>query len=238
MNNFTIQLYRIIVPKYFRRKILAKRLPISIFKYYNNFPEKAQDPEIAPILKYLKTNTISMLPYSFQGQYHADDIEVFYDPGKGLRYVLHEGKRLYFKKRWNKKRIQKAYNELLKEQDPESPHRYLNGKFQFAKGEILIDAGAAEGIFALSVVEKSSRVLLIEADREWIEPLKTTFAPWKDKVEIIHRLAGDKNGARHITLDEIISPGGKGIFLKADVEGAELLLLKGAKKNPDGTKIS
>jgi hypothetical protein len=231
MNNFAVQLYRIIVPKFLRRKIQARVLPLAIFEYYANFPEEARDPEIAPILDYLKTNPISMLPYPFLDRYRAQDISVYDDPEKGLRYVLFEGeKKLYFKRRWGKKKIQKAYNDLLKEQDPRSPHRYLNGQFQFDKGDILIDAGAAEGIFALSVIEKASRVILIEAGKEWIEPLKATFAPWKDKVEIIHRFASDRSGAKYITLDEVISPEEKGIFLKADVEGAELSLLKGSER--------
>ena len=78
MNNFAIQLYRITVPKYFRRKIQAKKLPRTIFNYYINHPEKLT-PEIELILNYLKTNPIAVYPYTFQNQYHPEDIEVFYD---------------------------------------------------------------------------------------------------------------------------------------------------------------
>jgi len=225
-----IQLYRVVVPKYFRRKILARRLPLSIFKYYKSHPEEALSPEIKPMLDYLRTNPISMLPYPFQDQYKAENIEVFDDPESGLKYVLLDGKRLYFKRRWNKGKIQKVHNDLLKEQDLQSPHRYLGKNFLFDEGEVLVDAGAAEGFFALSMVEKASQLVLIEAGKEWIEPLHATFKPWKEKVTILHKFVGDRSGSKHITLDEMITPGEKGIFLKVDIEGAELLLLKGAKR--------
>ncbi len=227
MNNFAIQLYRITVPKYFRRKIQAKKLPRTIFNYYINHPEKLT-PEIELILNYLKTNPIAVYPYTFQNQYHPEDIEVFYDKKNGLRYVLMNGKKLYFKKRWNVKRIKKAYSILLKEQDNQSPHRYLSEQFQFDEGDVLVDAGAAEGNFALSLVEKTSRIILFEPDKEWIEPLEATFEPWKHKVTIINKFVGDSTNSNQITLDNVISPITIGIFLKVDVEGAELKLLKGA----------
>ena len=235
MNNLTILLYRIIIPKYFRRKIQARRLPVSIFKYYKNYPE-ALSPDFELILDYLKTNPITMLPYDFQNQYLADDVEVFDDPETGLRYVLQDDKKLYFKRRWNASKIKKVYNDLLKEQDLQSPHRYLSEDFQFDDGEVLIDAGAAEGNFAVSVVEQASRIFLFEPDREWIDPLRATFAPWNDKVTIIHKFAGDINSSRQTTLDDVIPPGDKGLFLKADVEGAELRLLKGAVKIISGQR--
>lgn len=229
MNNFAIQLYRITVPKYFRRKIQAKKLPRSIFDYYKKHPEDLS-PEIESILNYLKNNPIAVFPYSFQDQYHPDVVKVFYDKTKGLRYVLMDGKKLYFKKRWSTKRIKKAYSILLKEQDIQSPHRYLNEQFQFNEGDVLVDAGTAEGNFALSLVEKASRLFLFEPDKEWIEPLQATFAPWKEKVTIINKFVADTANSKQITLDNIISPIETEIFLKADVEGAELKLLKGATK--------
>jgi len=229
MNNFTIQLYRITVPKYFRRKIQAKKLPRSIFDYYKKHPEDLS-PEIESILNYLKKNPIAIFPYSFQDQYHPDIVKVFYDKTKGLRYVLMDGKKLYFKKRWSTKRIKKAYSILLKEQDIQSPHRYLNEQFQFNEGDVLVDAGTAEGNFALSLVEKASKLILFEPDKEWIEPLQATFEPWKEKVTIINKFVADTANSKQITLDNIISPIETEIFLKANVEGAELKLLKGATK--------
>jgi len=229
MNTLTSQIYRVVVPKFIRKKILAKKLPISILKYYEGLPE-APSEEIKSVLNYLRTNPIAVFPYDFQNQYIAEDIEVFDDHDKGLRYVLLDGKRLYFKKRWNKRKIRNLFNLLSKEQDILSPHRYLTEQFKFDDGTVLVDVGAAEGNFALSVVEKASRLILFEADKEWIEPLKATFEPWKNKVLIVNKFVSDVTHSRNIRLDDFISIEEAGIFLKIDIEGAESRLLKGCKR--------
>lgn len=229
MNTFTSQLYNVFVPKHFKKKIEKNKLRHSIFEYYGNHPE-VLSPEIEKILDYLKTHSPAFLPYPFQNQYHDRNIKVFKDGENGLKYVMQDGKRLYFKKGWGKKRIQRTFKSLLKEQDQQSPHRYLNEQFQFDEGYILIDAGTAEGNFALSQIEKASKVILFEADAEWIEPLNATFAPWKEKITIINKFVGDTENLNQTTIDQTISHGGTGIFVKADVEGWELKMLSGATK--------
>lgn len=229
MNAINSMIYRIVVPKFFRKRILAHNLPISIIKYYSNLHEKPSD-EIESVLNYLKANPITVFPYPFQDEYIANNIEVFDDRDKGLPYVLLDGKRLYFKKRWGKRKIQNLFSLLSKEQDVRSPHRYLTEQFKFENGEILVDAGVAEGNFALSKVEKASRLILFEADKEWIEPLNATFEPWKDKVTIVNKFVSDVTNSTHITIDDFISPGETPMFLKIDVEGAESRLLKGSKR--------
>ncbi len=230
MNKLTSQIYRIVVPKFIRKKILAKHLPKSILKYYSNLPEPPSE-EIATVLNYLKNNPIAVFPYEFQDEYIAEDISVFDDKEKGLKYVLMDGKRLYFKKRWGNKKIQNLYNLLSKEQDIRSPHRYLTKQFEFNDGEILIDVGAAEGNFALSVVEKASRIVMFEADKEWIEPLNATFEPWKEKVEIVNKFVSNISDASNTKLDDyLLIQKGSGMFLKIDVEGAESRLLSGCKQ--------
>jgi hypothetical protein len=184
MNRFTSSLYWIIVPNFIRKRILAWQLPLAIFKYY----DRRTDPpskDIQQALNYLKKNPLAIFPYDFQNEYRAGEIEIFDDGEKGMYYVLQEGKRLYFKKKWGKRKIRRVYNLLKKEQDIRSPHRYLTDQFQFEDGEVLVDVGAAEGNFALSVVEKASHIIIFETNKEWIKPLQATYEPWKDKVTIV-----------------------------------------------------
>lgn len=230
MNKLTSQIYRIVVPKFIRKRILAKNLPKSIQKYYAGLPEPPS-AEITSVLNYLSKNPIAVFPYDFQDEYIAENIEVFDDKEKGLKYVLMDGKKLYFKKRWGTKKIQNLYNLLSKEQDIRSPHRYLTNEFEFKMGETLIDVGAAEGNFALSVVEKASRIILFEADKEWIEPLNATFEPWKDKVEIVNKFVSNISDSSNTKLDDYLNvENGRETFIKIDVEGAESRLLDGCKK--------
>jgi len=235
MNIFASKIYRIVVPKYFRTKILENHLPKAILSYYKTHPEKNNE-EIEVALNYLRRKPLAVFPYDFQDEYLAETIEVFRDPKNRLPYVIHEGKRLYFKKRWKKKTVQHLYNLLSKEQDVRSSHRYLTNEFTFEQGEILIDAGVAEGNFALSMVEKASKLVLFEADHEWIEPLQATFEPWKDKVMIINKYVGDYSDSSHTKIDDVLSPGDIPVFLKIDVEGAEFRLLQGSDKFLAGQK--
>ena len=235
MNILNTQFYRIVVPKFIRKRIVARNLPIAIQNYYSNLPEKPS-PEIGEALNYLKSNPLAVFPYPFQDKYIAANIEVFDDQEKGLPYVLLDGKRLYFKKRWGKRKIRNLFNLLSKEQDIESPHRYLTDQFRFEEGDILADAGAAEGNFALSIVEKASKIILFEADIEWIEPLNATFEPWKEKVIIVNKYISDITNSTNNTLDDYFSSGEEVTFLKIDVEGAESRLLKGSKRLLESNK--
>jgi hypothetical protein len=229
MNPITSQIYRVVVPKFIRKRIVARNLPIAIQNYYSSLPEKPSE-EIQQVLNYLKTNPIAVFPYEFQDKYIAENIEVFDDLEKGLPYVLQDGKRLYFKKRWGKRKIRNLFNLLSKEQDIQSPHHYLTDQFRFDEGDILVDAGAAEGNFALSIVEKARKIILFEADKEWIEPLNATFEPWKDKVVIVNKYISNVTNSTNTTLDEYFSSGEPVTFLKIDVEGAESRLLEGSKR--------
>lgn len=119
---------------------------------------------------------------------------------------------------------------MRREQDSQSPHCYENETFKVEHGDVLVDIGAGEGNFALSVVEQASRIVLFESNKEWLEPLRATFRPWKDKVTIVNKFVGDINDSTSTTLDEYFSVDEKISFLKIDIEGAESLLLEGSKR--------
>jgi len=229
MKRFFYQLYRIFVPKYIRKKIREKKLKSSILKYYANSSTLITE-ELKQVLDYIETHPLSIFPYTFQDDYRKEDIEIFRDKIKGLSYVLLDGKKLYFKKRWPDRRIRHSFNELKKEQDVKSPHRYLSDSFFIDKDEVLADIGVAEGNFALGAVEKAKSLYLFETDKEWIEALNATFEPWKDKVHIINKFVGDKVNERQTTLDHFFKGLEKVTFLKIDVDGAEAQLLKGCNE--------
>lgn len=229
MNLIQSQLFRIVVPKFLRKKIVAKALQSAVLNYYDRHDGPHPD-DVAQVLDYLRKNQATIFPYDFQHKYIQDSIEVLKDEAKGLRYVMFAGKKLYFKKRWSKKRIQKSFNELSKEQDPQCPHCYVNDSFRVEEGDVIADIGAAEGIFALNHIEKASKVILFESDREWLEPLNATFEPWKDKVVIVNKFIGDVCNTQCTTLDNYFRPDEKISFIKIDVEGAESRLFEGCKR--------
>jgi hypothetical protein len=225
MNKFLFPIYRVIVPKPLRTAILKKSLRKKVLNYFSLLPENEVNDEHREVLGYLHNNPVRIFPYTFHDNYSAEKIEVFFDTEKGMRYVLQDGKRLYFKKRWREKRIKRAYSDLLREQDMNSPHRYLTESFTIDKDDILADIGAAEGNFSLAVIEKVKKIYIFEYDREWIEALRATFAPWSEKVEIINKYVSDINDESHIRLDTFYEIKNDLTFLKIDVDGAEAIVL-------------
>lgn len=202
----------------------------KINSYFMLFPAKKQTykDEIEYLNKHSdKRNSVSLVwPYPFIKNYHANEIEVIKDSEKDLYYVMQHGKRLYFSRHYTTvEAVQKSYNSLIIEQNPASPHLYLKEGFQVNEGDFVVDIGAAEGNFSLDIVEKAGKIIIVEAEAHWIEALKATFEPWKDKVEIIHKYISDTDNDHFATLKKIV--GEETIdFLKLDVEGAELSILK------------
>lgn len=222
---FLFQIYRILVPKSLRTVILKKSLRKKILEHFATLPENEVNEEQREVLKYLENHPIKIFPYRFHDNYSPEKVEVMYDSQMGMRYVLQEGKRLYFKKRWSEKRIKRSYSDLLREQDITSPHRYLTDSFGIGKDDIIADIGAAEGNFSLSVIEKTKKVYLFEYDREWIQALKATFAPWAEKVEIINKYVSDYDDVSHTRFDTFYKNKKDITFLKIDVDGAEAIVL-------------
>ncbi len=221
MNRAFFTVYRILVPKPLRTYFLKKNLRIRILNYFNSLPEEEINDDHKEVLRYLENNPLSTFPYTFQNNYLPENIELFFDSENRMHYVLLDNKKLYFKKRWSEKRIKKGYSDLMREQDVNSPHRYLTDEFSSNSDDVIADIGAAEGNFSLSVVEKVKKIYLFEYDHDWIQALKATFAPWADKVEIIDKRVADFDDNKHIRFDTFYNKKQDISFLKIDVDGAE-----------------
>ncbi|KZX14790.1 hypothetical protein MBCUT_19180 [Methanobrevibacter cuticularis] len=178
------------------------------------------------------------IPYYWTNKYKKENIKIQHDSKSKYNFVMHQNKPLYFPLNMSNQEIKILYNSLLIEQDENSPHLYLTPDFTLQKGEfkeendIILDVGAAEGIFTLSNIDLIKKAYLFECDEDWIEPLKLTFKPYKEKVEIVNRYVSDTTSDKTITLDDFYNQIDKEEinFIKVDIEGAEFDLLKGAKK--------
>lgn len=224
--SFLFQIYRLVVPKPIRTKILLNKLRKKIPAFHESDPSFMDDPERKEVVEFIKIHGVQVFPYSFIDKYLETDINVFVDKESGMKYVLMDGKRLFFKRRWSVSRIRRSFHDLSLEQDERSPHRYLSAEFDVSTSDVIADVGAAEGNFSLSVIEKVKKVYLFESDPEWIEALEKTFEPWRSKVEIIPKYISNKNDQRNCTGDVFFSER-ELTFLKIDVDGGERNLLQG-----------
>lgn len=203
----------------------------SVLAHYKNIDTSALPSEIREGLKYLRYHTYSSFPYRWAHKYDSLLPEIFRDKTNNCFYVLFEGKKMYFPKHFTHSEVIWAVRAAMREQDQKSPHLYLSRDFQVEPGSIVIDAGVAEGNFALSVVETAKLLYLVECDQRWMEALKLTFAPWKEKVVFVEKFISDQKGETTTSIDTLLVPeeGGK-YFIKLDIEGYEQKALAGMKK--------
>jgi hypothetical protein len=211
------------------KELKAKR--IKVLEYFGSSNPEDIDPIISEGLRYLKTHKFTAFPFNWTHKYDNLMPEVFCDRQNKRLYILFEGKRMYFPEKYTKKHVTWAARNIFKEQDTRSPHLYLTPDFQIEENSIVVDAGVAEGNFALMAVEKAKRLFLIECTPEWMDALKLTFEPWKDKVVFVEKFLSDSPGETTTSIDELIVPeAGNKYFIKMDIEGFEQKALNGMKK--------
>jgi hypothetical protein len=210
-----------------KQKAFLDQLQANIIRFYEDKADVTSEEQ--EVLVYLKENPVTVFPYDFQKKYRKEDSVVFLDAATGLRYVLHENKRLYFKRSYGDHQIKSLYHGLQLDQDPDSPHLYLTEDFVLNGDDVIADIGAAEGNFSLSNIEKVNKVYLFEYDPEWIEALEATFRPWKDKVVICNKFVSNTDSETTVSMDTFTKTHNEISFLKVDIEGEEANFLEGAQ---------
>lgn len=200
--------------------------------HFKTNPEETQT--YSDELQYLQSeNCYDMFPYNQIKK--TSDIAVGIDKHYHLPYVIHNGKKLFFPEFWNLKEVSEKYHYYIERENllggkytSKAPHQYQTESFKIESDDIFLDIGCAEGLIALDCVDTAKKIYLFESDPIWGTPLKATFAPYKDKVQIIHKWVGDKDDAISTTLNSSVQENkGNSFFIKMDIEGAEELVVKG-----------
>jgi hypothetical protein len=224
--NFLLVFLRLVLaPKNYKERRRA------VLSYFKNIDRKSLEPEIREGLNYLRFHKFSSFPYKWTQKYDSLMPEVFRDEENHCFYSLFDGKKMYFPKHYTLTHVIWSARAILKEQDTHSPHLYLTGDFNVEPGSIIMDAGVAEGNFALTVVDEAKRLYLIECDQVWMDALRLTFAPWKEKVVFIEKYLSDEKSDYTTSIDDLLKPEeGEQYFIKLDIEGYEQKALAGMKK--------
>ncbi|MCI8583248.1 MAG: hypothetical protein HFH13_08960 [Dorea sp.] len=187
------------------------------------------DWEIKEVLEYIKNNELCVFNYGFREKYKYSNQNVVFDEACGMFYVMHQEKKMYFAKYLNtKEKVIDYYRSILLEQDENSPHKYLSEEFKIYDGDIVVDVGVAEGNFALEVIDRVSKIYLIESDCEWVKALNETFKEYQDKVVIVEKFLNVLDDGKYATLDGLVKEPVN--FIKMDIEGNEWNALLGTEK--------
>lgn len=208
--------------EYFSNQFVIKP---GILKRYKD----TADLDAREVLEYIVQNELEVFNYGFREKYQSLDISVLYDKDCEMYYVIQQGKKMYFSRELDTEgAVIDYYKSILLEQDRKSPHKYLDEEFNVCYGDVVVDAGVAEGNFALEVIDQVSKIYLIEADDGWVEALKETFKNYQDKVVIIQKFLTSMDDGNYATLDGLIDEPVD--FIKMDIEGNEWDALLGAEK--------
>ena len=207
--------------------------------------EYCGDKEIQETLKFWETHELSVFNQHLENCEHTFD-EVHTDESNGLPYIIFKTiedkeRKMYFPRNCDslfQDSTGKFYvKDVLREQNPNSPHLYTKNNHTVEEGDILIDAGVCEGNFSLRYADICSKIYLFESDSKWFEPLYHTFKDYGEKVQFFFKRVDSKNRGGAVTLDSAVTENDKKIFLKMDIEGAETSALRGAKNILTHNKI-
>lgn len=156
--------------------------------------------------------------------------ELGFDSKYDMFAYVSDGIRLYFPKKSvsSMEELEHRTFGLLVEQDPRSPHRYLNERMDVQEGDIVIDAGVAEGNFAASVIRKCKKLYMVECNPNYIDALKLSFRDYLDKIVFVNKYLDSYDDDEHITIDTLLN-GETVNYIKMDIGGSEIAALQGAE---------
>ena len=134
---------------------------------------------------------------------------------------------------------------------PWNPHNYEIPQTRVRADDVVLDCGAAEGLFGLRVVDRCRRLVLVEPLELFVRALRRTFAGLQG-VTIVAAALSDRCGEGFLEENGIasrISSGSSGApvalttldalcarlglvptFIKADLEGGEPTMIRGARQ--------
>jgi FkbM family methyltransferase len=159
-------------------------------------------------------------------------------------------KKLFWPSKFSISRLNQVVAESF---DTEDWHYYQKEHTEINSGEIILDIGTAEGLLPISVIDKCEHIYMIEPSKLFCNCLNKTFSEYKEKTTIFNVAVGNSDGTINFdenSLDGMISNVNSSTtqeiaihkidtlfnknqpitYLKADIEGFELEMLKGAEQ--------
>jgi FkbM family methyltransferase len=141
------------------------------------------------------------------------------------------------------------YVVLAEQGDPSDWHFYEVPETSVRSDDVVVDCGAAEGLFALLVAKRAKRVYAVEPLPLWVQCMRQTFQR-TENVQILSCALSDQTGRLRLqgralssklnrdgdvevhveTVDNLFFNRGIEVsYLKADLEGHDLKMLRGAR---------
>ncbi|MFA6142158.1 MAG: FkbM family methyltransferase [Candidatus Omnitrophota bacterium] len=220
---------------FFRRRIILLIEYLIGYKAYSSYvkPEEILRMLTEPSLKNRAFRYIENITGDLNSPYLIVKLKTCENP-------------LYWPKKFDIRELYQVISEVFNERDW---HYYEAGQTIVCDKDIVVDCGASEGAFSIKNYTKSKFTYIVEPIKTFADSLNKTFEN-AGNVEIINCALGDGSlkevgidentifssvssnsleRVRSCTIDELFFD--KHItYIKADVEGSEMMLLNGAAK--------
>lgn len=142
------------------------------------------------------------------------------------------------------------YVTIAEQWRPQEWHYYEVPETTVQPDDVVVDCGAAEGVFTLRVASRARAVYAVEPLPQWVDCLNRTFAG-ATNVHVLPYAVSDQPGHQWFHTDGLLSRLGTGgdvevqvrtiddlffakdiavSYLKADLEGHDLVMLRGARQ--------
>lgn len=208
-------------------------------------PDRAAGPyadELAFLAQFPR-DPYSMFPYPLQGAPRA--VESGVDASVGLPYVVHEGRRFYGPKDQSVDDVVRSYRYFTEDEGllgqgrrTKSPHAYTDAFFTVEAGDVVVDIGCSDALFAFHHAPAASRLYLFESWSRWKPALTASFAPYREKTTILDKFVTDRTEGRNVRLVDAVAvePGAR-YFIKMDIEGGERAVLAASRDFLQANKV-
>lgn len=155
-------------------------------------------------------------PHAYQSErYHIEKGDVLIDAGGGRCFSA-----------------QDVIDDVM-----DQVNKVISKRSRNEERDVEFDVGSARGLLALDAIDKVSKVYMVERASRWWKPIEATFAPYKDKVELVKGyLTGKKKEEKKekekkIRLADLLEKcGQQRVFVTMDIEGKELDVLRDAQE--------
>ena len=195
-------------------------------------------------LKDFSADDYPLFPYPFSN-IEPCVIKSGFDKGKGLPYVIHNNRRFFGRKDQTVEEIERSYRYFVDEEGLlgtgrriKSPHSYVDTTFRVEPGDIVVDIGCSDALFAFDNAEKAKRIYLFESWNRWRPALNASFEPFMGKTRVYSRFVSDRTTRKEIKLCDAINESSSDCyFIKMDIEGGERAVIQSSAEFLRANKV-
>ncbi len=187
-------------------------------------------------LAYLRTQPSNeWISFPYPKVHESRSYECGYDKRSKLPFVVHNGDRLFFPSWMTVADAERLYRYYMEDEGIAgsglrsiSPHCYQTSDFKVEDGDVVLDIGCSEALFALNSIEQASKVYVFETLKYWRKPNMQTFEKFGDKAKVINKFVGATTHGDMVRLEDVVKDETKDVtfFIKMDIEGGERTVIE------------